>query len=63
MLSLRRTLLGLSIVILCGGCNMNESKEARIQKLESLNAQNMDTIAELEARIAALESQTQLNHK
>ena len=37
------------------GCNMNPSKEARIQKLETEMKQTMNEINKLESRIQTLE--------
>jgi len=62
-LIVRKTLFLCALFIFNAGCNVNESKEARIQKLESLHAQTKETIAELEARIVTLESQAQINDK
>ena len=47
-----------AFLILFVGCNMNENKEARIQKLEKLNEQTTTRLELLENRMQALESNT-----
>ena len=45
----------IAISVLFIGCNMNPSKEARIQKLETEIQQSMEKINQLEKRIETLE--------
>ena len=45
------------------GCNMNPSKEARLQKLEAEIEQSMDNVNELENRIQTLEKANALLKK
>ncbi|MEM1328918.1 MAG: hypothetical protein AAGI23_23370 [Bacteroidota bacterium] len=45
----------IAMSVLFVGCNMNPSKEARIQKLETEVQQSMEKINQLEERIETLE--------
>jgi cell division protein FtsL len=45
----------LSVVVVFLGCNMNPSKEARIQKLETEILQSVEKINQLEKRVRDLE--------
>lgn len=53
---MRKALIILCLATFFIGCNMNPSKEARIQKLESEIQQSIDQINQLEKRVANLES-------
>ncbi len=57
--------LGIFILaILLFGCNMNPSKEARIQKLETEILNSMEQINKLEKRVETLEqNNTELESK
>lgn len=46
----------IAISVLLAGCTMNESKEARIQKLESAAVKSAENIIQLEERIVNLEA-------
>jgi len=53
--SMKSIFLIVILSMLFVGCNMNPSKEARIQELESEMQQTTDKISELEIRIQLLE--------
>ena len=48
-----------TLSVFLSGCNMNPSKEARIQKLETEIEQSLEKIEDLETRVGALESQNE----
>ena len=52
---MKKTILILIIITLFVGCNINPSKEARIQKLESEMQIMMDKVNELENKVETLE--------
>ncbi len=52
---MRKTLLTLALTTLLIGCNMNPSKEARLQKLEAEMQQMNNAVMELESQVQALE--------
>lgn len=53
---MKQLLITTALLILCVGCNVNESKEGRIQKLEAQSQQTTTKLQELEQRIQTLES-------
>lgn len=55
MKSILRLLPVLIICLLIFGCNVNPSKEARLQQLEADVAKSLETIKGLEAKVARLE--------
>jgi len=52
---MRKTLFIAMLAILCLGCNINPSKEARIQQLEAEMQQMNNAVMELESQVQALE--------
>ncbi|MGA9238223.1 hypothetical protein [Robiginitalea sp.] len=56
---IKKTVLIATLSVFLSGCNMNPSKEARIQKLETEIQQSLEKIEDLEARVRALESQNE----
>lgn len=56
---IKKTVLIASLSVFLSGCNMNPSKEARIQKLEMEIQQSLEKIEDLETRVHALESQNE----
>ena len=52
-----------TLSVFLSGCNMNPSKEARIQKLETEIRQSLDKIDALETRVQTLESQNEALQK
>ena len=56
---IKKTILIATVFLFLSGCNMNPSKEARIQKLEMEIQQSLEKIEDLETRIGALESQNE----
>jgi septal ring factor EnvC (AmiA/AmiB activator) len=56
---IKTTVLIATFSVFLSGCNMNPSKEARIQKLETGIQQSQDKIEGLETRVRALESQNE----
>jgi len=54
---IKKTVLISSLLVFLSGCNMNPSKEARIQKLETEIQQSQEKIGDLETRVQILESQ------
>ena len=52
---MKKTLIVITMSILVFGCNMNPSKETRIQKLESENQQLMQKVNQLEKKLEELE--------
>jgi PBP1b-binding outer membrane lipoprotein LpoB len=56
---MKKIVLLAAISILFSGCNMNPSKEERIQKLETELQQSLDKIGDLEIRIQTLEGQNE----
>ena len=52
---MKKTLIVIAMSILVFGCNMNPSKETRIQKLESENQQLMQKVNQLEKKLEELE--------
>ena len=53
---MKQLLITTALLISIAGCNINESKEARIQKLETNSEQTASKLQELEQRVQALES-------
>jgi outer membrane murein-binding lipoprotein Lpp len=53
---IKRIVLIAAVSVFLSGCNMNPSKEARIQKLESAIEQSQEKIEDLETRVQALET-------
>jgi len=53
---IKKTVLISSLLVFLSGCNMNPSKEARIQKLETEIQQSLEKIEDLEIRVQALET-------
>ena len=56
---IKKIVLIATLSVFLSGCNMNPSKEARIQKLETEIQQSLEKIEDLEARVQALESQNE----
>jgi predicted RNase H-like nuclease (RuvC/YqgF family) len=56
---IQKTVLIATLSVFLSGCNMNPSKEARIQKLETEIQQSQEKIEGLEIRVRALESQNE----
>ena len=56
---IKKTVLIATLSVFLSGCNMNPSKEARIQKLEMEIQQSLEKIEDLETRVGALESQNE----
>lgn len=56
---IKKTVLIAILSVFLYGCNMNPSKEARIQKLETEIQQSQEKIEGLEIRVGALESQNE----
>lgn len=56
---IKKTVLIATLAVFLTGCNMNPSKEARIQKLETEIQQSQEKIEGLEIRVGALESQNE----
>ena len=56
---IKKTVLIATLSVFLSGCNMNPSKEARIQKLETEIQQSLEKIEDLDARVRALESQNE----
>ena len=56
---IKKTVLIASLLVFLSGCNMNPSKEARIQELESAIEQSQEKIEDLETRVQALENQNE----
>jgi len=54
---IKKTVLIASLTVFLYGCNLNPSKEARIQKLETDIEQSLEKIGGLETRVQILESQ------
>jgi len=52
---MRKTLIIAMLAILFIGCNINPSKEARLQKLEAEMQQMNNAVMELESQVQALE--------
>jgi len=57
---MKKLLLTATLSFLFLGCNMNPSKEARIQQLESEIKQAKEQISELEERVQTLEDLNEL---
>jgi hypothetical protein len=53
---MKRLLTVSGLVVFFAGCNVNESKEGRIQKIEEQNEQAAIRLQQLEARIQVIES-------
>lgn len=57
---MKKLFLTATLSVLFFGCNMNPSKEARIQDLETEMEQTMERISELEDRVQILEESNEL---
>ena len=53
---MKHILVIIALSIFLFGCNMNPSKEARIQKLETETLQSVEKIKQLENKVEALEN-------
>jgi outer membrane murein-binding lipoprotein Lpp len=53
---MKKVFLCIACSVFLLGCNMNPSKEARIQKLETEVQQTLDRVSELESSIQTLKS-------
>jgi predicted transcriptional regulator len=58
-----KLILTVTLSLFLLGCNMNPSKESRLQKLEAQIEQSMDKVSALENRIQALEKANALLEK
>ena len=58
---MKRVLIITALLLMVSGCNYNESKEARIQNLESQNERTATKLKQLEDRIQSLESKLSTN--
>ena len=60
---MKRFLVTTTILISLAGCNFNENKEARIQKLETQMKRNSAQLQDLEKRIEVLELNTNADER
>ena len=60
---MKKLLLTPAFLVMFVGCNVNESKEGRIRKLETQNEEMVDRLELLENRIQILESNSKTDNE